>query len=98
MNWNYCFCFISNFSSINLGFILKESSISTKTGVAPAKSIAETVGTAVFATVITSSPLPISRAFKERNIASVPLATQFHVLLQDNLQNFFQIQPGFLQV
>ena len=48
---------------------------STSTGLAPANDMAEMVGTAVFGTVITSSPGPISQAFKERCNASVPEPT-----------------------
>ena len=50
-------------------------STSTKTGIAPAASIAATVATAVWETVITSSPGPIFNARKANSIASVPLAT-----------------------
>ena len=44
-------------------------------GVAPAVTIAETVGTAVLATVITSSPGPMPKVLSAIKIASVPLFT-----------------------
>ncbi len=50
---------------------------STNTGVAPVETIAETVGIAVFGTVMTSSPGPIPSARRARNSASVPLFTPF---------------------
>ena len=50
-------------------------SMSTKRGVAPVETIADMVGTAVFATVITSSPGPTPMALSAKNSASVPLAT-----------------------
>jgi len=54
----------------------KESGLtSTSTGVAPAKEIAESVGTAVLGTVITSSPGCTPLATRARWIASVPEPT-----------------------
>ena len=51
------------FSSISFGSMSKVSlSMSTKTGVAPTIPIASVVATKVNATVITSSPFPISKA------------------------------------
>ena len=50
-------------------------SASQSTGVAPARSIAATVGTQVFAWVTTSLPGPISSARSANSIASVPEAT-----------------------
>jgi len=44
-----------------------------KTGVAPVETIAETVGTAVFATVITSSHGLFLKAVSPRKSAAVPL-------------------------
>ena len=49
--------------------------MSTKTGIAPAFSIAATLATAVCETVITSSPSPIWRPLSVSSIASVPFAT-----------------------
>src|SRR6185312_939416 len=49
-------------------------SISTSTGIAPARSIAATVATAVCDTVKTRSPAPIPQARSASSIASVPLA------------------------
>ena len=62
-------------SSLFISSVKKSSSISTSIGVAPEDSIAETVATAVWETVITSSPIPIFNALNEISIASVPLAT-----------------------
>jgi hypothetical protein len=50
-------------------------SISTNRGVAPALTIADTVGMAVFEVVITSSPAFTSRAWRASTRASVPLLT-----------------------
>ena len=50
------------------------ASISTSTAVAPARSIAATVATAVCDTVKTRSPAPMPQARKASSIASVPLA------------------------
>ena len=62
---------------------------STNTGFAPISVIAPTVATNVFAAVITSSPIPTFKAFKDNFIASVPEFTPiiFTLLI---LQNFFQ--------
>ena len=49
--------------------------ISTNFTEAPVFTIAVTVGTAVFEVVKTSSPTPISKAFKAIVIASVQLPT-----------------------
>ena len=49
--------------------------ISTSFGVAPEFTIAEIVGIAVLATVMTSSPFFIPKLIKEINKASVPLLT-----------------------
>ena len=49
--------------------------ISTKIGTAPTLLIADTVGIAVFETVITSSPFLTPMAFKAIIKASVPLET-----------------------
>ena len=62
------------FDSISLTSMLNVSgSISTNTGVAPTMPIASVVATKVNATVITSSPAPISSALKAKCSASVPL-------------------------
>src|SRR5215212_830167 len=50
-------------------------STSHSTGVAPVRSMPATVGTQVFAWVITSSPGPTPSASSASSIASVPLAT-----------------------
>ena len=50
-------------------------SMSARTGVAPARSIPTTVGTQVFAAVITSSPAATPAASRATVIASVPDAT-----------------------
>ena len=70
--------------------------ISTKTGTAPTLLIADTVGIAVFETVITSSPFLIPMALKAIIKASVPLATAvpyfrlfFFVKFFSNLFNSF---------
>lgn len=49
--------------------------MSTKVGVAPTVTIAETVGIAVFETVNTSSPGPMPRLRRLRIKALVPLST-----------------------
>ena len=59
----------SNFEASKLKVSL---SISTKTGFAPTMPIASVVATNVNATVITSSPAPISNARNARCNASVP--------------------------
>ena len=46
--------------------------MSTKTGLAPVARIAETVGTAVLATVTTSSPGPTPNPLSPTKMASVP--------------------------
>ena len=61
--------------SIKLTSIQKESSQSTKMGVAPSSQIAPTVATKVLAAVITSSPGLIFSNFRLNFIASVPELT-----------------------
>ena len=65
------------------------SSQSTKTGFAPSSIIAPTVATNVLAAVITSSPLPISKAFKDNLIASVPEFTPIAYFDPISLANLF---------
>ena len=65
------------------------SSISTKTGIAPAKEIAERVGTQVLATVITSSPYSIPQATKAKCKASVPEPTPTPYLALQYSAKFF---------
>ena len=75
------------------------SSQSTKTGLAPISHIAPTVATKVFAAVITSSPLPTPRAFRDNLIASVPEFTPTANLLPINLENLFSnFKRGFPKV
>ena len=74
------------------------SQISTNTGIAPVLTIAETVGIAVFETVITSSPSPIFKALSAKKIASVPLATPMPCLASQNAaycsSKFFTFEPN----
>ena len=65
------------------------SSQSTKTGFAPISVIAPTVATNVFAAVITSSPIPTFKAFKDNLIASVPEFTPIAYLQPINFAKFF---------
>ena len=61
--------------STEAGSIVPASgSTSQSTGVAPARSMPETVGTHVFACVTTSSPGPMPSARSASSIASVPFA------------------------
>ena len=63
-------------SSSLFGSMVKvRGSTSTKTGLAPAKEMAEQVGTAVSATVATSSPGSTPQARRARWMASVPEPT-----------------------
>ncbi len=52
--------------------VAPSGSISTSTGFAPARSIAEAVATKVMVVVITSSPGPMSSAFSAMCSAAVP--------------------------
>lgn len=62
---------------------------STNTGFAPISVIAPTVATNVFAAVITSSPIPTFKAFKDNFIASVPEFTPIAYLQPINFAKFF---------
>ena len=59
------------------------------TGEAPQASIPAMVATAEWDTVITSSPIPISRALNAISIASVPFATPTEKFVPINSENFF---------
>ena len=63
--------------------------MSTNFGFAPAFTIAVTVGTAVFDTVMTSSPFPILKAFNAIKIASVQLPTPSPNFVPIYLEKFF---------
>ena len=65
------------------------SSQSTKTGIAPISVIAPAVATKVLAAVITSSPGPTFKTFKESFIASVPELTPTANLVPIKFANLF---------
>ena len=83
------FVFLVIAFSIKFTFMQNVLSQSTKTGFAPISVIAPTVATKVLAAVITSSPLPIFKAFKDNFIASVPELTPIANLVPINFAKFF---------
>ena len=76
------------FSSIFSGSMLNVSGrISTKTTLAPDIVIASDVAMKLFATVMTSSSLPIPMAFNARKMASVPFPTPMQCFAPQNAAN-----------